>query len=86
MPQDLRVGGEQREALVDDLSIPAERSNIAVPAEAREAAVLDERGGFCTSGLHLFEMPQGDVAHAEETFSAGVALLDHRAAHIISGS
>src|SRR5438128_1721275 len=74
----LRVGGEQGEALVDDPSLDAERSNIAVPAEASEAAVLHERGRFGAGGRHLLEVLQGDVAHAEEPRAASVPLLRHR--------
>ena len=76
--QHLRVGGEEREALVDDRSIPAERSNVAVPAEAGEAAVLDERRGLGAGADHLLEVPQPNVAHAEKSRAAGGALLHHR--------
>ena len=40
--QHLRVCGEQRETLVGDPAMPAELSNIAVPAIAGEAPVLDK--------------------------------------------
>jgi hypothetical protein len=78
MAQHVRLGGEQREALVDDLSIHAERSNVTAPAGAGEAAVLDERGGLGVGGQHLLEVPEGDVAHAEGPGAAGITLLHHR--------
>ena len=44
MAQHLNIRGEKRKALIDDLSLSAERSYLAVPAEAGVTAVLHECG------------------------------------------
>ncbi len=78
MAQDLRVRREQREPLVDDASLRAERPHGAVPSAAGEAAILDERGGLGAGGLHLLQVIQGHIADAEEPCAARIALLPHR--------
>ena len=72
--QHLGVGGEQREALVDDAALRAERAHVAVPAAAGVAAVLHERRRLGAADRHLLELPQRDVADAEQPRPAGVAL------------
>src|SRR5206468_5740332 len=76
--QHLEVGGEQREALVDDLALAAERADVAVPAQAREAAILYERRSLGPGRDHLMQVAQGDIADAEEPRAPAVTLLDHR--------
>src|SRR5690349_12866935 len=78
MAQHVHVGGEQRETLVDDAARGADGTNRAIPAEAGVAAVLHERRRLAAGREHLLEMPQRDVADAEEPRASGVALLGHR--------
>ncbi len=76
--QRFRIRGEERESLIDDLSLPAERSYIPVSAEAGEATVLDKCGSLSVDGGHLLKVPEGHVADTEETRVSGIALPDHR--------
>src|SRR5208282_6808042 len=46
MTQYLRIGGEQREALISDLSFPAELPYLAIPPEPGVTTVLNKCGHF----------------------------------------
>ena len=75
--QDLGIRGEQREALIDHIVFGAEFSHLSVPLEAGEAAVLHECGQFHSTGLHLIEVMQSDVAYAQQSRAACVAFFSH---------
>ncbi len=75
--QHFRIGSQQREALVHDVSIFAKQSHIAIPAEPGVAAILNERRSLGVDGRHLHEVPPRNVAHAEQTRAPGIPLLYH---------
>ena len=76
------VGGEQGKALVHDALLAAEVTNRPVPPEAREAAVLDERGRYGRVRPQVLDLVQGDVADADESGSSGGLQLLHRPPHL----
>src|SRR5262249_14440857 len=78
MLQYFRVCGEQREALIDNLVLAAELSDVAVPAHSRKAAILNECRSFAMIGHHLFKMPQRNIADTECACPACFAFPDHR--------
>jgi len=76
--QHFAIGGEQREPLVHDPALLAERPHVTIPAAPGEAAVLHERRRLGAAERHLREMPPRHVAHAEQTRPARIGLADHR--------
>src|SRR5664279_5042508 len=75
--QHLHICCEQRETLIEDLSFLAKQTHIPIPFQASEAAVLHERRPVSVGGHHLLKMPEGNIAHAKKTGSAGVTLVAH---------
>jgi hypothetical protein len=71
------VRGQEREALVDDTPLAAERPDLAIPAASREAAVLHEGRRRRRPRAQLLELVQADVADAEEPCLAGGVQLFH---------
>src|SRR5437763_446428 len=78
MAQHLQVGSKKRKALIDDVPLFAEAAHLAVPAEPGKTAVLYKCRAFSVARCYLLKVPQGDIAHAEETRSSCIALFDHR--------
>ena len=70
--QRLAVGGQQREALVDQPVGGAELPDVAVPAPGGVAAVLDEAGPDARLLAQALELFEGDVADAEQAGPAAV--------------
>src|ERR1700733_6626369 len=81
----LRIRGEKREPLVDNLSLRAEKPYLAVPTQARETAVLHKRGRLRLRGNHLLKMLQRNITHPEEARAASIALLHHRSPNLAIG-
>src|SRR5208282_2476389 len=71
----LLIRGEKRESLIDDFALPAKQSHGAVPAEAGVATVLHECRKFGAGGCQLLQVMQRNIAYAEETGAAGIALF-----------
>ena len=70
--QRLAVGGQQREALVDQPVRGAELADVAVPAPGGVAAVLDEAGPDARRLAQAVELFERDVADAEQAGPAAV--------------
>src|SRR5471030_1966160 len=77
MIDDFHVGGEQGEALVNDVVLAAKGAYIAVPAEAGITAVLYERWNVVVKGDHLLKMVQAHIANAKKPRSAAITLGHH---------
>src|SRR5215469_2469423 len=78
VPKHLSICGKKREALIDDITLSTEHSDIAVPAEPGEAAVLYECRCFSAGRRHLFEMTRRDVTNSNGAGPAGISLRYHR--------
>ena len=77
MTQDLNICRQQREALVDDLSLAAESADFAVPAANGVASILDKRRWFSMGPGHLLQLSERNVADAEKARVSGVTFFDH---------
>src|ERR1700720_1991897 len=78
MRQHLLIGGKKGKSLINNFVLAAEQSHAAVPAQARVAAVLYERGKFSASSDHLLQMAQRNVAYPEQASTSDIALPAHR--------
>ena len=74
MGQHFAIGGQEREALIEQSIRGAELPNVAVPALLGVAPVLDKAGPDSVPGGRGPNLLKGDIADAEETGPA--ALLD----------
>ena len=78
MGQRLAIGGQQREALVDQPVGGAELPDVAIPALDGVAPVLDEAGPDARLSAQELELFEGDVADAEQASPAAVVDGFHR--------
>ena len=76
--QGVAVGGQQGEALVGQAAGGAEGADVAVPAPRRVAPVLDEARPHPRLVAHEWELPQGEVADAQQAGTAALVQGLHR--------
>src|SRR5439155_6999125 len=72
MGQRRAVGGQQGEALIDQVMGGAEFSDAAIPASDGIAAVLDKTGADACLLAQALELLEAHVADAEEASAAAV--------------